>query len=167
MYLVPEGDQCDGDPCGTNSGCRVVNGQVRCFCLPGYEGNPPHSPCTLPTTSCDPSPCGPNTRCSVLENGFAKCTCLPGYIESPNTIRGCVPKADQCEFNPCGFGARCNSTRVPPCYCPDLMIGNPYKSCGGKYYCFIYTHPLCFLFFICSIMSIYITKKSIRFIFII
>lgn len=134
MCLVPEGDQCDGDPCGANSGCRVVNGQVKCFCLPGYEGNPPRSPCALPSASCDPSPCGPNTRCSVLENGFAKCTCLPGYIESPNTIRGCVPQADQCEINPCGLGARCNSTRVPPCYCPDLMIGNPYKSCGGNNY---------------------------------
>lgn len=129
--LVPEGDQCEGNPCGVNSGCRVVGGQVRCFCLPGYEGDPPYSPCVLPSTSCDPSPCGPNTRCSVLSNGFAKCTCLPGYIESPNTIRGCVPKADQCESNPCGVGAACNSTRVPPCYCPDLMIGNPYKSCGG------------------------------------
>ncbi|XP_029680457.1 neurogenic locus notch homolog protein 3-like, partial [Formica exsecta] len=129
---IPEGDQCDGDPCGANSGCRIVNGQVKCFCLPGYEGNPPRTPCALPSISCDPSPCGPNTRCSVLENGFAKCTCLPGYIESPNTIRGCVPQVDQCEINPCGLGARCNNTRVPPCYCPDLMIGNPYKSCGAR-----------------------------------
>lgn len=111
----------------------MLSGQVRCFCLPGYEGNPPNSPCTLPSNPCEPSPCGPNTQCTILKNGVAKCTCLPGYIESPNTIRGCVPKSDQCNPNPCGLGAKCDSDRVPPCYCPKNTVGNPYQSCAGKH----------------------------------
>lgn len=111
----------------------MLSGQVRCFCLPGYEGNPPNSPCILPSNACEPSPCGPNTQCTVLKNGVAKCTCLPGYIESPNTIRGCVPKSDQCNPNPCGLGAKCDTDRVPPCYCSKNTVGNPYQSCAGKH----------------------------------
>lgn len=132
-YSVPEGDQCRENLCGVNSGCRVISGQVRCFCLPGYEGNPPDSPCTLPNNPCEPSPCGPNTQCTILNNGLAKCTCLPGYIESPNTIRGCIPKSDQCNPNTCGLGAACDSSRVPPCYCPEHTVGNPYQSCAGEH----------------------------------
>lgn len=86
--LVPEGDECTPNPCGSNSGCRLVGNKAVCFCLPEFEGTPPQVPCTLPSNPCNPSPCGPNTQCSILINGFAKCTCLPGYLESPNTIRG-------------------------------------------------------------------------------
>lgn len=131
---VPEGDKCQGNPCGDNSGCRVINGHVKCFCLPGYEGNPPQGPCSLPNNPCDPSPCGPHTQCSVLKNDVAKCTCLPGFIESPNTIRGCVPKTDLCQPNPCGYGALCDSNKDPPCYCPGFTVGNPYSSCSGTPY---------------------------------
>lgn len=130
--LVPEGDQCQKNSCGENSGCRVVNGQIKCFCLPGYEGDPPKLPCALSKNPCESSPCGLNTQCTVLSSGFAKCTCLPGFIESPNTIRGCIPKSSVCELNPCGFGAVCNATKTPPCYCPDFTVGNPYKNCSGN-----------------------------------
>lgn len=110
----------------------MVDGQVRCFCLPGYEGSPPARACALPDNPCDPSPCGPNTQCSILENGFSKCSCLTGYIESPNTIRGCVPKSNPCQPNPCGLGALCDINRDPPCYCPESTVGNPYRTCSGK-----------------------------------
>lgn len=127
--LVPEGDECVPNPCGPNSGCRNVNGQASCFCLPEYEGNPPQKTCALPNNPCDPSPCGPNTQCSLLSNGFAKCTCLPGYLESPNTIRGCVEPRNPCEPNPCGAGASCDPSRNPVCFCREPTIGNPYKNC--------------------------------------
>lgn len=130
---VPEGDKCESNPCGPNSGCRVVNGLPLCFCLPEYEGNPPSKPCRLPSNPCDPSPCGPNTQCAILSNGFAKCTCLPGFLESPNTIRGCVKMRNPCEPNPCGHGALCDPNREPSCFCPEPSVGNPYRSCGGMW----------------------------------
>lgn len=129
-HCIPEGDQCQGNPCGPNSGCRVVNSHVTCFCLPGYEGSPPGVLCSLPENPCEPSPCGANTRCNILGNGLAKCTCLQGFIESPNTIRGCVEQSNPCEPNPCGYGAICDTNRLPPCYCPENTIGNPYKVCS-------------------------------------
>lgn len=131
LILVPEGDECSPNPCGPYSGCRVVQGSAVCFCLSEYEGDPPITPCRLPSNPCTPSPCGPNTQCTLLDNGFAKCTCLPGYIESPNTIRGCVEKKNPCEPNPCGQSAVCDSNRQPSCFCPEPLIGNPYKFCGG------------------------------------
>lgn len=127
--LVPEGDECSPNTCGPNSGCRLVNGRRRCFCLPEFEGNPPTQPCSIPENPCTPSPCGPNTQCSILNNGFAKCTCLPGYLESPNTIRGCIEQRNPCEPNPCGRGAYCDPNRAPVCFCPEYTIGNPYKGC--------------------------------------
>lgn len=128
---VPEGDKCEPNPCGPNSGCRIVNGSPLCFCLPEYEGNPPSKPCSLPSNPCDPSPCGPNTQCAILSNGFAKCTCQPGFLESPNTIRGCVKVQNPCEPNPCGHGALCDPNREPSCFCPEPSVGNPYRSCAG------------------------------------
>lgn len=107
----------------------MVGGKATCFCLPEYEGAPPHIPCTLPKNPCDPSPCGPNTQCSLLSNGFAKCTCLPGYLESPNTIRGCIEITNPCEPNPCGTGASCDPTRSPVCFCKEPTTGNPYRNC--------------------------------------
>lgn len=128
--LVPDGAECHPNPCGPNSGCRIVNDSPTCFCLPEFEGSPPSIPCQPPQNPCDPSPCGPNTQCTILSNGFAKCTCQPGYIESPNTIRGCVEPRNPCEPNPCGFGASCDVSRNPVCYCPEPTIGNPFKQCS-------------------------------------
>lgn len=130
FIIVPEGDECTPNPCGPNSGCRLVGGQAVCFCLPEYEGTPPTVPCALPDNPCNPSPCGPNTQCTILSNGFAKCTCLHGYLESPNTIRGCVEQRNPCEPNPCGHGAQCDPHREPVCFCPYGLIGNPYRSCA-------------------------------------
>ena len=129
MLTVPEGDECTSNPCGPNSGCRVVGNKAVCFCLPEYEGTPPQIPCSLPENPCSQSPCGPNTQCTVLANGFAKCTCLPGFMESPNTIRGCVEPKNPCEPNPCGLGAMCDAQRNPVCFCPLGTIGNGYKAC--------------------------------------
>ncbi|CAH0390731.1 unnamed protein product [Bemisia tabaci] len=126
---IPEGDECSPNPCGPYSGCRVVHGAAVCYCLPEYEGDPPSKPCHLPKNPCSPSPCGPNTQCSLLSDGFAKCTCLPGYVESPNTIRGCVEKRNRCEPNPCGHGAICDPNQAQSCFCPEPLIGNPYRSC--------------------------------------
>lgn len=130
MCTVPEGDPCEPNPCGPNSGCRLVGNKAVCFCLPEYEGTPPQIPCAPPLNPCNPSPCGPNTQCTVLSNGFAKCTCLPGYLESPNTIRGCIEQRNPCEPNPCGQGALCDPQREPVCYCPFGSIGNPYRLCA-------------------------------------
>lgn len=143
FVIVPDGEKCQRNSCGVNAGCRMVNGRVKCFCLPGYEGNPPSVPCALPTNPCDPSPCGPNTQCTVLDNGLSKCTCLAGFIESPNTIRGCVKQTNPCEPNPCGTDAICDASRVTPCYCPENTVGNPYKSCSGM---FSHNHHLKFGF---------------------
>lgn len=161
LQPVPEGDECTPNPCGPNSGCRRVNGQPLCFCLPEFEGNPPERHCALPQNPCSPSPCGPNSKnthvqlqriikikrklyfttaqCSILGNGFAKCTCLPGYIESPNTIRGCVEPKNPCEPNPCGPGAVCDSSRNPVCSCPEPLIGNPFRQCTAP----VVTPELC------------------------
>lgn len=130
-FAVPEGDECTPNPCGPNSGCRTVKGQPTCFCLPEFEGNPPHQLCALPSNPCNPSPCGPNTQCSVLSNGYSKCTCLNGYIDSPNTIRGCVEPKNPCEPSPCGYGAICDSSRNPVCSCPEPLVGNPFRECSA------------------------------------
>lgn len=129
MFVVPQGDKCVPNPCGPNSECLIVGNKPNCFCLPEYEGNPPHVLCALPSNPCNPSPCGPNTQCAVLSNGFAKCTCLPGYLESPNTIRGCIEQRNPCEPNPCGQGAQCDPHREPACFCPPGTRGNPYRHC--------------------------------------
>lgn len=129
VLIVPEGDECRPNVCGENSGCRVVNDTPVCFCLPEYEGNPPAVPCQPPKDACSVSSCGPNTQCTRLPNGIAKCTCLPGFIESPNTIRGCVEPKSACEPFPCGFGASCDVTRSPVCYCPEGTVGNPFRQC--------------------------------------
>jgi hypothetical protein len=129
LIPVPEGDECSPNPCGPNSGCRVVGGKAVCFCLPEFEGTPPQTSCALPANPCNPSPCGPNTQCAILSNGFAKCTCLPGYLESPNTIRGCIEPKNPCEPNQCGQGALCDPLREPVCYCPAGTSGNPYRLC--------------------------------------
>lgn len=134
LFIVPEGGECTPNPCGPNSGCRVIQGHPQCFCLPEFEGNPPSKPCTVPSHPCEPSPCGPNTQCAILSNGFAKCTCLPGYLESPNTIRGCVEKRNPCQPNTCGPGAICDPNRQPACLCPDPLVGNPYKHCAREYF---------------------------------
>lgn len=133
-FSVPEGNECEPNPCGPNSGCRLINSKPACFCLPNYDGQPPRQPCRLPNNPCNPSPCGPNTQCSILPNGFAKCTCLHGYVESQNTIRGCVEARNPCDPNTCGIGARCDPNRSPPCYCPENTIGNPYRSCNHQSY---------------------------------
>lgn len=125
---IPKGDECAKNTCGPNSGCRIIGGRPKCFCLPGFEGNPPRKACGPPQSPCDPSPCGPNTQCSLL-NGIAKCSCSPGFVESPNTIRGCVEPLNPCDPNPCGPGAVCDSTKNPPCYCPGSSVGNPFRSC--------------------------------------
>ncbi|KAH1017853.1 hypothetical protein HUJ05_008447 [Dendroctonus ponderosae] len=130
LFPVPEGDECSPNPCGPNSGCRVVGGNAVCFCLPEFEGTPPQVPCSLPSNPCDPSPCGPNTQCSILANGFAKCTCLPGFLESPNTIRGCIESRNPCEPNPCGAGALCDPHGEPVCSCPYGTNGNPFRGCA-------------------------------------
>lgn len=128
-FSVPEGDECALNACGPNSGCRFVNGNPICFCLPEFEGQPPQIPCHIPENPCNPSVCGPNTQCSILSNGYAKCTCLSGYVESPNTIRGCIEPRDPCDPSPCGQGAICDSSRNPVCYCPESFIGNPFRGC--------------------------------------
>lgn len=133
-FSVPEGNECEPNPCGPYSGCRIIDNKPACFCLPNYEGDPPRQSCRLPNNPCNPSPCGPNTQCTLQSNGFAKCTCLPGYIESPNTIRGCVESRNPCEPNTCGSGARCDPNRATPCYCPENTLGNPYKSCTPQGY---------------------------------
>lgn len=109
----------------------MIRGQANCFCLPGFQGEPPSTPCAPYNNPCDSSPCGPNTQCSILPNGIFKCTCLPGFIESPNTIRGCIQQVNPCEPNFCGHNALCDPRRVPSCYCPESTTGNPYKSCTG------------------------------------
>lgn len=134
FFSVPEGNECEPNPCGPYTGCRIIENKPACFCLPNYEGNPPRQPCRLPSNPCNPSPCGPNTQCTVLSNGFSKCTCLQGYVESPNTVRGCIEARNPCEPNTCGIGARCDPNRTPACYCPENTRGNPYKSCKHESY---------------------------------
>lgn len=139
LLLVFEGDNCEPNPCGPNSGCRSNNGVPTCFCLPEFEGNPPHQICALPKNPCNPSPCGPNTQCAVLTNGYSKCTCLPGYIESPNTIRGCVEPKNPCDPSPCGIGAVCDASRNPVCSCQEPLTGNPFRECKPP----LSDEPLC------------------------
>ena len=128
---VPDGNECDSFDCGANTGCREVDNQPVCFCLPGFTGNPPATSCSPIRSPCEPSPCGPNTNCNVVY-GFHRCTCQQGYFGDPNTIRGCAPPRDPCNPNPCGRGARCDASRNPTCYCPEGTIGDPYQGCRAQ-----------------------------------
>ena len=132
FILVTDGDTCRPNPCGPYSGCRVVQSQTVCFCLPEYVGNPPSEPCHTPANPCSPSPCGPHTSCHVV-GGYHRCTCLEGFVGNPNTIIGCQPPPDPCVPNPCGTGARCNKDLNPQCVCPPGTVGNPFDKCVSKY----------------------------------
>ncbi|KAF0298054.1 Neurogenic locus notch 3 [Amphibalanus amphitrite] len=128
LTTVPDGNECDDYECGANTGCREVDDEPVCFCLPGFTGSPPSTSCTPIRSPCEPSPCGPNTNCNVVY-GFHRCTCKEGFFGDPNTIRGCSPPRDPCNPNPCGGGARCDASRNPTCYCPDGTVGDPYQRC--------------------------------------
>lgn len=134
--LVPEGDECEPNTCGPNSGCRLVSGTRICFCLPEFVGDPPSVPCSPPSNPCEPSPCGENTKCNVV-NGFHRCTCLPGFIGHPNTIRGCEPPVNPCVPSPCGTGALCDPNRSPFCFCRPGLVGDPYTGCKGNHIIFV------------------------------
>ena len=96
-------DPCSPSPCGGNSTCSTLNGEVICRCLPGFVGEPPTciKGCTCNNCCQDdeicidsdcvklcPGSCGTNAECTALTHE-ATCTCLPGYTGDP-IFFGCV-----------------------------------------------------------------------------
>lgn len=95
---------CQQTYCGTNAECRAdYNHRARCYCLPGYRGNPlvacdrpectlnPDCPFNLACVNekCrDPCNCGEGAQCRV-DNHVATCKCPPGYAGDGHTK--CTP----------------------------------------------------------------------------
>jgi len=102
MYVVPSVTKvCSPNPCGPNSICRELNGQVVCTCAPEFLGSPPlcRPECTLS------SDCRPNEACA---NQKCKDPC-------PGT---------------CGIQARCVVVNHNPiCLCPERYTGDPFIRC--------------------------------------
>ncbi len=81
-------DPCPGS-CGENAQCYVVNHNVVCQCLQGYEGDPfVRCKKPKPRDPCVPNPCGPNSDPERSRIGFGrdgggvcKCRCRPGEDE--------------------------------------------------------------------------------------
>jgi hypothetical protein len=42
-----------------------------------------------------------------------------------------VERKNPCRPSPCGHGALCDPDLSQPCYCPDHLVGNPYRACTG------------------------------------
>nr|XP_054773848.1 fibropellin-3-like [Lytechinus pictus] len=112
-------NQCfNGDICGDNGICSVINGGVRCTCTDGYTG----IICTTPPASdlCNPNPCLSGGNCTQNGNTFT-CTC-------PDLTTGstCNIKLTPCDSDPCLNGATCtnsadNTTFM--CDCPSDYTG--------------------------------------------
>jgi hypothetical protein len=110
--------------CSPNAQCRGnANGQPKCYCKPGFEGNgydcrlirptPPPNPCLVPNV------CGSGARCwwdihgiwnPKRIRGIATCYCVGTYL--PNGEGCChnkvIPKGDGCCHNKhIPKGARC------------------------------------------------------------
>lgn len=145
-------DPCPGS-CGHNTECKVISHAPKCYCLPGYIGNPIIQ-CNIQQAEpvpqeyinpCQPSPCGSNAVCKE-QNGAGSCTCLPEYFGDP--YRGCMPECvvnsdcpqneacrrNKCE-NPCpglcGQNAECQTiNHVPMCTCSNGYTGDPFRYCS-------------------------------------
>lgn len=94
---IVQGNPCVPNPCGPNSQCRELNGQVECLCLPTYVGSPPSCrPECVVNSECDlrkacvnqkcvdpcPGACGENAVCRV-NNHSPLCSCPSGFTGSP------------------------------------------------------------------------------------
>lgn len=87
-------DPCQQTYCGTNAECRAdYNHRARCYCLPGYRGNPlvscdrpectvnqdcPYNLACINEKCRDPCNCAEGAQCRV-DNHIATCKCPPGY----------------------------------------------------------------------------------------
>src|SRR5687768_684444 len=104
-------DECaDGNACGLNAICANTPGSFNCSCAPGYQGNPPTTPCT-DTNECAANPCDPNATCTNTLGSFT-CTCPTGYEgDGLATGTGCTD-VDECTngSNPCDPNATCTNT---------------------------------------------------------
>ena len=104
---------CNLNPCGINTQCQVMSHRPICSCLPGYNGDPFNTGCTLTDSGifcfkmnifivqffnlisiiylisvqnpCSPNPCGSNAICKKHESfeRVATCYCIPGYSGDP------------------------------------------------------------------------------------
>lgn len=109
VHEITPVDICYPSPCGPNSQCKNVNGQVACSCLLGYVGYPPNCrPECVVSSECPndkacvnnkcinpcPKPCGVNSNCKII-NHSPICSCKTSYTGDPFTL--CTPIA--CKYN--------------------------------------------------------------------
>lgn len=98
FFLAPQPqDPCVPNPCGSNSICRINNGQATCSCMPDFFGLPPNCrpECTV-NSECDSTKscvrqkcinpctgvCGENAECRVV-NHAPICSCRQGFEGDP------------------------------------------------------------------------------------
>jgi len=102
--------------------CEYTEDGVKCTCVDGYEGNPPHTPCT-PVCSC-----GPSTEC-VRREGLELCVCKEGYEGDP-PAQPCL-EVDQCQAQGCGPNADCVKKGSGfTCSCKPGFDGNGFSGCS-------------------------------------
>lgn len=99
--VIQDTNPCQPSPCGPNSVCRALSGQVMCSCITGYIGTPP---------SCRPE-CLVDSDCTIL-------------LSCSN--QKCV---DPCQGS-CGMNAECRvHNHKPICYCRNGLTGDPFSYC--------------------------------------
>lgn len=93
-----------GNPCGDNTVCSSEKHTQKCYCQPGYTGDPKIGCVKL--DYCSTNPCGNGAVCRNSRNR-AQCVCPPGTVGDPYKD-GCR-RAQECRSNrDCPSIAQCS-----------------------------------------------------------
>lgn len=93
--------------CGPNADCKLINGQPKCICSQGFNGNPISVFGCTDIDECANNPCGTGAVCRN-EPGSFTCECPSGFEGNP-TREGCrAVKPPGCgPSQPCPTGEQC------------------------------------------------------------
>lgn len=75
----------DQNICGPGAICTNLEGDYRCDCPPGFDGDARSTIGCNDLDECSRSPCGKNALCKNMVGSF-RCECPPGFIGDPNGL---------------------------------------------------------------------------------
>ncbi|XP_067948761.1 fibropellin-1-like [Watersipora subatra] len=75
-------NDCASNPCLNSGQCFSMDGQFKCKCQPGYEGDT----CAIDTDDCQHLRCKNGATCIDIVNGF-KCVCPEEFVEKLCNIK--------------------------------------------------------------------------------
>lgn len=102
VYPPAKHNPCDDLPCGNNALCTVLDGVVKCNCIPPYIGDP--------YTGCKP-------ECLMNSDCIGHLACVNQHCRDP------CPGV-------CAINAICEVfNHIPVCSCQTGYTGDPFQSC--------------------------------------